>query len=152
MGKAEILLALANEVAAHYDDLFETKGPGPGNRATNDFVGELQKAASDRFGRDFSEATVCGSNKLAVDYYFPDEATIVEVAFGLRNPKTEFEKDILKALIAKSHDNPVKRLFFIAKPGGHRKCRQPGRSEFVTWLEEKHGITVEVRDLDVGHG
>jgi hypothetical protein len=43
-------------------------------------------------GEDFSERKICGDTAQAVNFYFPSEATFVEVAFGLRNPQTEFEK------------------------------------------------------------
>jgi len=151
MGKAEILLRLANGIAAGAPGFYDVKGPGGGNRSTNEFIAALRSAAESEFGEYFSERAICGSNRLAVDYYFPDESTIVEVALGLRNPNTEFEKDILKALIAKGKGNRVERLFLISKPGGRKKCQQPGRSEFIAWLKEQHNIDVEVYDLRVGH-
>ena len=86
---------------------------------------------------------------MAVDFYFPSEGTIVEIALGLRNPNTEFEKDILKAVIAKSLGHRVEKLLFISKPGGSRKCRQPGRRRVREWLDEEHAISTEVLDLEI---
>ncbi len=151
MDQAMTLLLLANRLAVTTPGFFTIKGPGRGNHATNDFVRELRRQAELEFGEDYSEQVICGSSKSAVDYYFPSEATIVEVALGLRNPNTEFEKDILKALVAKDCGNPVKRLFFIAKPGGQRKCQQPGRKDFAAWLNAEHGIEIDVHDLDPSH-
>lgn len=151
MGKAETLLRLANSIALNTPGFLDTKGPGCGNRSTNRFVAALHEAARQEFAEDFSEQGICGSNRLAVDFYFPKEATIVEVALGLRNPNTEFEKDILKALVAKDRGNPVDRLFFISKPGGKKRCQQPGRRDFVSWLENRHGIAIEVHDLESEH-
>jgi len=84
---------------------------------------------------------------LAVDFYFPDEATIVEVALGIKNPNTEYEKDILKAVMAKSLGTRVNKLLFIAKPGGVKKCNQPGRIAVKEWLRRTHSIEVDVLDL-----
>jgi len=99
------------------------------------------------FGSDLSEVSLCGDNSLKVDYYFAEEGTIVEIALGLRNPNTEYEKDIMKAIIAKNLGNEVQKLVFISKPGGEKKCKQPGRLAMRNWLKNNIGITIEVRDL-----
>ena len=44
-----------------------------------------------------SERRLCGDTSFAADFFFQDDATIVEIALGLINPASEFEKDILKA-------------------------------------------------------
>jgi len=145
--KSNSLYVLANEFAMSTEGFFETKGPGSGNNATNSFINSLGTRAINLFGADFSEARLCGDNAMAVDFYFPDEGTIVEIALGLKNPNTEFEKDILKAVIAKSMGHRVERLLFISKPGGSGKCRQPGRQRVRDWLEDEHSISTEVLDL-----
>ena len=101
------------------------------------------------FGGDYSEARLCGDNAMAVDFYFPDEGTVIEIALGLKNPNTEFEKDILKAVIAKSMGHHIDRLLFVSKPGGCRKCRQPGRQRVRDWLETEHSISTDVSDLEI---
>ena len=141
------LYGLANQLAAETPGFFKTKGQGMGNVATNEFLRGLQALAADEFGADVSEQRICGDNSLAVDFYFRDEATIVEIALGLRNPNTEYEKDILKAVMAKALGSPVTDLLFISKPGGERKCRQPGRLAVREWLRRAHGVTITVRDL-----
>ena len=147
MNKSHQLYELANELALSTDGFFETKGPGKGNHSTNDYIKKLGERATSRFGADYSEKNICGDNSLAVDFYFPDEATIVEIALGLKNPNSEYEKDILKAVMAKSLGNNVKKLLFIAKPGGHKKCNQPGRQAVSLWLRDTHSIITEVLDL-----
>jgi len=144
---AEKLLRLAQEAVAGHPDFFETKGPGPGDRATNAFMADLRARAIKAFGRDYSEKAICGANELAVDFYLPQEGTVVEVALGLSKPKTEFEKDVLKAVMAKEEGNAVSRLFFISKPGAKKKCAQPGRAAVIAWLERHHGIKVEIHEL-----
>jgi len=100
------------------------------------------------FGEDFSEKKVCGKSSLAVDFYFPEEATIVEVALGLPNPASEFEKDVLKAIMGQECGYAIKRLYFISRPGALKKCNQPGRTAVRKWAESKHGLSIEVHDLD----
>ena len=102
----------------------------------------------DEFGEDFSERKICGDNAFAVDFYFPAEGTIVEVALGLPHPKTEYEKDILKAVMAQEMGNRVSQLVFISKPGARAKCSQPGRVAIKVWLERHHGIAIEVQELE----
>ena len=90
---------------------------------------------------------ICGDNSLAVDFYFPDDGIIVEIALGLKNPNTEYEKDILKAVMAKSLGYKVNKLIFFTKSGGRKKCEQPGRQAVKEWLKETHQIEVEVIDF-----
>jgi hypothetical protein len=146
--KVEKLLSLAREIAVRDAAFHAVKGPGAGDRATNQFMQELRQRAVVEFGKDYAEAQLCGDNSLAVDYYFPDEATIVEIALGLPNPASEFEKDVLKALMAQELSHNVAKLLFISRPGAKKKCRQPGRSAVVDWAAAKHALTVEVQELE----
>ncbi len=108
---------------------------------------ELRLQAVAAFGHDYAEQRICGETAFAADFYFPDEATVVEVALGLPNPASEFEKDILKAIIAQDYGYAVKRLFFISRAGAAKKCAQPGRSALITWAKIKHALVVEVHEL-----
>jgi len=121
-------MMIANELVAANPAFAQVKGPGSGNYATNELMRELRRAVAVHFGQDHSEQRVCGeATALAVDFYFREASTIVEIALGLQNPGTEFEKDILKALIAKELGHPVDRLVLISRAGGRKKCNQPGR-------------------------
>lgn len=137
MTGAERLLALAQEVADERTTLFVSKGPGVGDEDTNAFVAELRRRALATFGADHAEQTSCGASGLRVDYYFPEEATIVEVAFLLKNSPSEFEKDILKAIMAQENGQPVKQLVFIAKPGAVKCCKSPGRRSIIEWAARR---------------
>jgi hypothetical protein len=138
---------IAKDIASGTEGFLDSKGPGAGNYATNKFISELGRLSSERFGKDFSEKNICGSNSLAVDFYFPDDGVIVEVALGLKNPNTEYEKDILKAIMAKELGNRVDKLVFITKPGGIKKCNQPGRKAVKDWLHGSNQIEIEVLEL-----
>jgi len=149
MNQANKLLEIAQKVVADTPDFFLTKGPGLGDRATIAFMGNLHDLASQEFGSDYAEQSICGNNSFRVDYYFPSDATIVEVALGLSKPKTEFEKDILKAIMAKEAGHEVERLVFISKPGALKKCSQPGRRAIIDWLLRNDGIATEVHELEL---
>jgi len=141
-------LEIARSIAASNSEFHAVKGPGIGDRATAAFMYSLRERAREGFGQDYSEKKICGKNSFAVDFYFPDEATIVEVALGLPNPNSEFEKDILKAIMAQECGHSVSRLYFISRPGAAKKCSQPGRSAFTVWAKEKHGLTIEIHELN----
>jgi hypothetical protein len=74
-------------------------------------------------------------------------AIIVEIALGLRNPLSEFERDILKAIMSKEACYPVRRLLFLSKPGATRRCSQPGARAIAAWVERAHGITIEIQEV-----
>jgi hypothetical protein len=147
MCKHKKLYEIAKDLASNTYGFLDSKGPGLGNHATNQFISNLSLLAKKEFGADFSEKRVCGSSSLAVDFYFPDEGIIVEVALGLKNSNTEYEKDIIKAIMAKNLGNRVEKLVYITKPGGEKKCNQPGRCAVKEWLCNSNAIEVEVWDL-----
>src|SRR5438046_2029426 len=138
---------MARAIAAENPAFQTVLGPGAGDHSTQAFMRRLREGARKAFGCDYSEKKICGENSLAVDFYFPQEKVIVEVALGLPNPSTEFEKDVLKAIMAQETGHPVKTLLLISRPGGVKKCAQPGRSAVIAWAKAKHGLTVAVHDL-----
>jgi hypothetical protein len=148
MDSATRLLGLARNLANTDAGFHIALGAGAGDHRTNSFMRELRKLAAVEFGEDFSERKICGDTAQAVDFYFPSEATIVEVALGLPNPQTEFEKDVLKAIMAQETGNPVRRLVLISRPGAAKKCAQPGRAGVIRWAAAKHGLTVTVLELE----
>ena len=141
------LIELAQDLAAMNPEFQAVLGPGVGDKATGEFMRGLRERASVHFGNDYSEKQICGQNALSVDFYFPEEQTIVEVALGLPNPATEFEKDVLKAIMAQETGQAVIRLVFISRAGAVKKCSQPGRSAVKAWAKSKHGLSIEVHDL-----
>jgi hypothetical protein len=120
---------------------------GAGDHRTNAFMKSLRALALVTFGADYSEKKLCGKTSLAVDFYFPEERAIVEVALGLPNSSTEFEKDVLKAIMAGETGEAVERLMLLSRAGGVKKCSQPGRTSIIDWAKRTHNLTVEVFDL-----
>jgi hypothetical protein len=147
MNKAKELTRLAQELADERPDFFAIKGPGRGDRDTAAFMAELRSRAGALFGHDYAEQKISGDNNLAIDFYFPDEATVVEVAFGLRNPLSEYERDVLKTLMAKELGTQVSKLLFITKPGGIKRTNQPGARAIADWAYKKHSLAIDVVEL-----
>jgi len=142
------LLAIARQIAAANASFHDVRGPGKGNKATNAFMQNLRDRALAVFGTQCGEQKICGETSLAVDFYFSREQTIVEVALGLPNPGCEYEKDILKAIMAQDLGYKVRRLFFISRPGAVKKCDQPGRRAVREWARSRHKLLIEVHELD----
>lgn len=149
--KPDILQNIAQTVANDRPLFFHAKGAGMGDKDSNEFMAEVRRRALTAFGQDFSEKRICGDNHLAVDFYFEDEATIVEIALTLKNPASEFEKDILKALMAQEQNYPVKRLVFITKPGAATACNRPGRTAMRQWALRKHQPQIDIYEIDNIH-
>lgn len=147
MDRPKELLELARTLAATNPAFQEVRGPGDGDRATGRFMRDLRALACTAFGEDCSEKRICGKTGFAVDFYFLAEETIVEVALGLPNSTTEFEKDILKAIIAQESGYRIRRLLFISRAGAEKKCQQPGRIAVREWARNKHQLEIAVHDL-----
>ncbi len=66
---------------------------------------------------------------------------------SLRNPLSEFEKDIFKAILANDGGLPVEQLLLIGKRGAAKRLGAEGPKAIIEWAKKQCGITVEVRDL-----
>jgi hypothetical protein len=155
MSRVKQLFALAKDLAKTWPNFFIKLGPGAGDCATNEYMKELRARAKNKFKQEYdvgklsegkkviAEFKIPGNTNLAVDFYFPEEKSIVEIAMGLRNPLSEYERDILKAILLNSINYPVTHLFFFSKPGAIARCNQPSSLAFKTWLDNKMGIRLE---------
>ena len=147
MTKTEKILTLAQTIADERPHFFEKKGAGVGDKDTNSFMAELRLRTQQALGGDFSERQICGNNNLSVDYFIPDENSIIEVALSLRNPNTEYERDLLKAIMAKEQGEPVLKLVFLSKPGAIKRHQQPSSVAMKDWIFNNHGIEVVIKEL-----
>lgn len=147
MEKTTVLIRLAHELANATPNFQEVRGAGDGDHATNSFMKQLRARACQKFGVDYSEKKLCGDTGFAVDFYIPEESAIIEVALGLPNPACEFEKDIIKAIMAQNFGKAVTHLIFISRAGAIRKCQQPGRTAIRNWAKSEHQLQIEVHEL-----
>jgi hypothetical protein len=145
--KAERLLLVAQQITEETPEFFIALGQGKGNIRSNLFMAELRKRARSIFGTDYSECKLCGDTNLAIDFYFPDEETAVEIAGMLGAPNSEYEKDIFKCLLAKDGGKKISKLVFIAKPGSAKVHNQPGRRAIADFVRQKYGIEVSLEEL-----
>jgi hypothetical protein len=149
MSNAERLITIAGQLANEIVGFFEIAGPGKGDTRTQAFMKNLGLRAENEFGRNFAEREICGQTALRPDFYFSEEGSIVEIALSLRNPNSEFERHILKAIIAKEAGHHVNKLLLLCKPGGEARHRQPSSMAFIDWLHRQHKIEMIIRDLQV---
>ena len=141
------LVELAQQIAKQTPDFQLVRGPGEDDHVTTAFMTALRDSARSAFGADHSERRLCGDTAFAPDFYCQEEGAIVEVAFGLPNSQSEFEKDILKVFIARETGHEVHRLVFISRAGAAKKCQQPGRAAFRAWAKSAHDLAIEVHEF-----
>jgi hypothetical protein len=152
MSKTDELISIAIKIAHSRPDFFNKKGPGLGDKDTSSFMAELYKQVKNYFGKEFTdkciEQQICGANGFKVDFYIPEDETIIEVALSLGNAIREYEKDVIKAILAKRLGNPVKNLVFISKPGAIKRNSEPGPKSIASWLLSEYGITLKTVEFD----
>jgi len=133
----EIARTLVNDWP-RYSPMLE---PSAANRGIAAFKAELRSRAFADFCVDYAEKAICADG-LTVDYYIG--STVVEIAMNLRDPNSEFERDILKCIMAMGNLHAVTRLVFLAKPGARARCNTPLRKAYAEWAEREQGLAVEV--------
>jgi hypothetical protein len=141
------LFLMAQKIAWQTPDFFQKKGPGHGDRASALFMSRLRKVAQATFGCDLSEKRACRSANYRLDFYFPEEKTAVEFAFGLSNPLSEYERDIFKCLLAQDDGLDIQRLIFIGKPGALARQGARGPVAIAKFVARTHRIEVDVAEL-----
>ena len=148
MSITEQILSLARQLASETLEFHAVKGPGVGDRASNTFMKELRSRALCALGRDYSEKQICGDIKSAVDFYIPEEKTVIEVAMSLRDPLSEFHKDIFKVLLARDSGAQVEHLVFLAKPGGLKRHQEPASQAIIRWLKKYYSICARIEEFE----
>jgi len=147
LAKWQTLCLLAQELAEHTPEFFEKKGPGKGDHATAAFVRSLRQLALETFGSDFSEKAVCSTAGFRFDFYFKDEAVAVELAFGLHNPISEFERDVFKGLLAIEDGCVLKKLILMGKPGAIARLSAPAPIAIRALAAKRFELAVEILEL-----
>lgn len=143
-GCVEHFVEIARTLVNDWPRFSQMLEPGAASRGIAAFKAELRSRAFADFCVDYAEKAIC-TNGLTVDYYIG--STVVEIALNLRDPDSEFERDILKCIMAMGDLHAVTRLLFLAKPGARARCNTPMRKAFATWAEREQGLVVEIREL-----
>ena len=147
VNKSDKLFRIAQRVANDTPEFFDVKGAGKGDKATHIFMKRLREKANTAFGYDFSEVVVRKDLAYRFDFYFDDEATVVEIALSLRNPLNEYEKDLFKCLLAKNAGRAIENLILITKPGGKKRMSAPGPLAIAELGQRTFGIDVQIKEL-----
>ncbi|MCK9390881.1 MAG: hypothetical protein M0Q01_04870 [Syntrophales bacterium] len=148
LDKPSELIKIARDIASDTPEFHTIKGPGKGDHATRDFMITLREIANNSFGQDHSEKQISGDTKFRVDFWFPDEMTVVEFALTLRNAASEFHKDIFKVLLAVDSGIKIKRLLFVSKPGAVKRHNEPASKAITNWLKRNYGIETNFIELE----
>ena len=114
------IFELARALAAETPGFDDRRGPGKdaGDGVTRRFVEQLDVRVGARFNAAVQrQRRIPGKARFTFDYYLPVERSAVEIALSLRNPLSEFEKDVFKAILANDGGLPVEQLLLIGKRG-----------------------------------
>lgn len=147
---AKQLFELAKEIAGAIPDFDKPKGPGKesGNGVTTQFLGSLNEKVLERWRDEVQVQTRAGSGtNYTFDFYIPSEETAVEIALSLHYSRTEFERDLFKAILAKDEGRPVRRLILIGKKESIKRQNEPGPRAIRNWVKRVCGIEVDVKEL-----
>ena len=66
---------------------------------------------------------------------------------SLRNPRSGFEKDVFKVILAKENGLPLCKLILIGKKGAVKWVSAPGLAAIGEWVFRRHGIKIEIAEL-----
>ena len=143
--KVDHLLRISQTLVSDWPRFQPLLKEGAIGRGHTAFRRELRSRAFAGFCQDYAEKPICGKDGPTVDYYF--DGTVVEVALDVRNTNGQFERGILKAMMAQGEGHPVHRLVFLAKAGAKARSRSSFRGSLLAWAEREYGLEVEIRDL-----
>ncbi len=128
--------------------VFEKRGPGAGNRVTNEVMRRINERVAAEFGREVIECALMPGVRQSVDFYIPDEATVIEVEFSLCNPYPCLEKDSFKVLLAKDAGYNITTLILVGDPGCERRLAAPAPKAIIAWLKSKHELDIRIIELN----
>jgi len=147
MTKTQTILRLAQEVADRLPGMFSKKGAGKGNKFTNHYMTLLNRRVTEILGSEYVEQCISGDTKQCVDFFVPDEKTIVEVELSLYNVHTNLDRDIFKALLAIDSGHQIHTLFLIGKEPAKRRHTQPASMALINWVKKYHALNVVIEDI-----
>jgi hypothetical protein len=147
---ADDLLKVIHQAAADIPTFNDRLGPGvnAGNGANRNFLQTVNTAVTERWpDRVEIDRTAISGAKLNFNFYIPSEKTAIEIALSIRNPVSEYEKDIFKGLMARDSGLPLERLILIGKSGSVKLRNSPGSKAIRDWAWKTHNLKVEVHEI-----
>ncbi len=147
MTKTQRIVRLAQEVADSLPAMFHKKGPGPGNDFTKLYMAILNQRVTKALGKQYVEQCISGNTKQCVDFFVPNENTIVEVELSLYNSHTNLERDIFKALLAIDSGHQIQTLLLVGKEPAKKIHTQPALIALINWVKTHHELNVVIEDI-----
>ncbi len=152
MSRLDRLIRIADTIATEVPEFQTAKAAGR-QAVTKCFMKRLRKAVqSDPTLQCRSEEPVLRGSppmaRLCFDFYIPPEQTAVEFALGAG--VREFEKDLLKAILAKDDGKPIHRLVLAVRRGKMPKMTVAARRAMVAYVGKRLGLQVHFRELTGG--
>jgi hypothetical protein len=147
MTKTQRILLLAQEVADSLPDMFLKRGPGKGNNFTNQYMASLNQKVRAVIGNDYVEQCISGTTRQCVDFFVPDEKTIVEVELSLYNTHNNLDRDIFKALLAIDSGYQIDTLLLVGKEPAKQRHTQPASIALIKWVKTHHALNVVIEDI-----
>ena len=145
--KVERFTEVIHTLIADWGRFIRILKPDAAAHAATTFKNELRSRAFAEFAVDYALSPTGGQGGPVADFYLPEEATIVTIAFDLRESNGEFERSILKALMVQTAGRVVTRLLFLAKAGARARCNTPIRKSITEWAASEYGLQVEIREM-----
>ena len=145
-GRVEKFIGIARTLVSDWPRFYPMLAPQAARFGIRAFKSELRSRAFAEFCVDYAGKPICGG-VFSFDYLIGSR--VVEIAMNLRDQNSEFERGILKVLMAQSELLTVTHLLFLAKTGARARCDIPTRKAVVAWAEREYGVRVEVRELGV---
>ncbi len=146
MSRAERIFQLAQEVADTYD-VFHAKRAGAGDHYTKEVVDHLKFLVLEEFGPGVANQFLSKESRQSVDFWLPEEHTILEVEFSMFSSSPLLEKEAFKALLAKDAGKDVRELILVGDPGSGKRHQAPTPRAVINWVERHHQIRVQVWEL-----
>lgn len=140
----------ACRIASIMPNFAADKGPGnkAGNGFTRDFQSKLQAWVRAKASKEIEiEKQAIPGAKYAFDYYIRREKTVIEVALTVHKANTEFEKDVLKCLLAQKEGLKIRQLVFIGKKGAKKRLGEGGPKAIRDYAKGIAGINILVEEI-----
>ena len=157
MAIGDELLRLIIEKAAliqAFDHRLAARGGVKGNSGARQFASFIGELVHNRWPDDvkIDQQAIC-NGKFTFNFYIPSEETAIEIALGMRNTFSEYQNDILMALLALDAGLPLQRLILIGKQGAVKAQNAPGSKAIRDWVNMRFSLKVEVHEFGVtGYG
>ncbi len=141
------IISVAQEIADGLPKMFSKKGPGEGNRFTNEYMKSLNARVRLEFGPNIVEQAICKGTRQNVDFFIRKEKTIIEVELSLYNVHTNLDRDIFKVLLALDDGHKIDHLILLGKEPAQARHRQPASRSLIAWVKHHHNLTVSIEDI-----